>query len=175
MEEIPQPTPHVTVVGQSDRDDVSDVVRDKGEALHDKVEAFNRFFHRIDRTVKTCGGDMCDVSENKFKNNLPRKRKISQSLGEEVTPGGKKRITPLVASKRNKPETKLNSNKKTNVITNHFKPSSIAEQAGGGARDDSGRVGDIVGGEAEQCRGLVLFLGQASQWVGRLCDLLSLR
>ena len=142
MEDIPQQIPHVTLVGQSDRDDVSDVVRDKGEALHD------RFPNRIDRYL--CGDDVRDRSERKNKNNLPRKRKFSQGEGEDVTPARKMRSTPLVASSKKKPEikSKLKSNKKINVITNHFKPSSIAVQAGGEARGDRGGVGDAEGGEA---------------------------
>ena len=84
----------VEVFGPSDRNnvedveqqvDVCDVSRDKGVALHDKVEAFSRLFRRTD-SLDNSGGDMRELSESKNKTNLPRKRKISQGLCEDVTP-----------------------------------------------------------------------------------------
>ena len=149
----------VEVFGPSDRNnvenveqqvDVCDVSRDKGVALHDKVEAFSRLFKRTDSSDNS-GGDMRELSESKNKTNLPRKRKISQGLGEDVTPVRKKRSAPVAANRRGKSETKLKLNlkKNMNVITNHFKPSSIAVRVGGGDRDEQGGGGGDRGEEPE--------------------------
>ena len=91
--------------------------------------------------------------------NLPRKRKISQEMGVEVTPDKKKRGASLAKSGGKKSEkiskSKLNLNNKENKITNHFKPSSIADVGVGGARHGRGGNGDTVGGPVSNKGGKV--------------------
>ena len=147
VEEVPR---RVEQVRQSDSDVEQLQVRvdqDKGE-VH-SVEVVGEPSRRNNRTDDACDA-VCDISEKKMKINLPRKRKISQEMGVEVTPDKKKRGASLAKSGGKKSEkiskSKLNLNNRENKITNHFKPASIADVGVGGARHGRVGNGDTVGG-----------------------------
>ena len=84
---------------------------------------------------------------NNLMHSLPRKRKSQPVDLVEGSPGRKKVNTPLRGGRRKLSEIKVNKHANTNLITNHFKPFSLARAEGQAAQDAVGaRDGGDGGG-----------------------------
>ena len=99
IEEVPRPVDVVTV-GQVAVGHVEDVKLEAGGDSLDRYE----IFHKTDLTGGLCASNKCldvfGMSESDKIKNLPRKRKTSPSVAEDMTPEKRKRSAPLVVRRR---------------------------------------------------------------------------